>query len=248
MSVMRALVTRPREDAAETAELLRARGIEPVVEPMMTIAPVPGAKPEMAGVQALLFTSANGARAFAAVEPGRNWPVFAVGDATARAARALGFAEVASAGGDVEDLARLVAEKLDPESGPLVHAAGGAIARDLGEILGKKGFSVRRAVLYEARPVENLSPETVAQFRDGAIGLVLFFSPRTAAVFVTLARKAAIHTALGRSAAFCLSPAVAKAAGELPWGKIASAARPALPALIDEIDAWLNRTANEAKR
>lgn len=248
MSAITALVTRPREDAAETAELLRARGIESVIEPMMTIAAVPGAKPDMAGVQALLFTSANGARAFAAVEPGRGWPVFAVGDATARTAEALGFAEVASAGGDVEDLSRLVAERIDPNAGALLHAAGSAVARDLGEILGKQGFSLRRAVLYEARPVENLSPETVAQFRDGGIGIVLFFSPRTAAVFVTLARKAAIQSALGRSAAFCLSPAVAKAAGELSWGKIVSAARPALPALIDEIDAWLNRTANEAKR
>jgi uroporphyrinogen-III synthase len=228
--------------------MLRARGVTPVIEPMMTIAPVSGAAPDMTGVQALLFTSANGARAFAAAEAGRDWPVFAVGDATARAARTLGFKEVTSAAGDVTDLARLVSERLDPGAGDLLHAAGSAVARDLAASLGESGFSVRRAVLYEARPVENLSPETAAQFRDSGFDAVLFFSPRTAAVFVTLVRRAAIQDTLGRSTAFCLSPAVAKAAGDLSWGKIISAARPALPALIDEIDAWLNRIRNEANR
>jgi uroporphyrinogen-III synthase len=249
MTALKALVTRPREDAEDTAALLQARGIEPVIEPMMTIAQVAGARPQLAGVQALLFTSANGARAFAAAcQAGRDLPVFAVGEATAAKARDLGFAHVTSAGGDVEDLARVAAERLDPKAGALLHAAGSAVARDLGEILGREDFTVRREILYEAQPVENLSPRTAAQFRDNGIAIVLFFSPRTAAVFVTLARKAAIEAAIRRCTAFCLSPAVVSAANQLSWGKTISAARPALPALIDEIDAWLDRTPNAAKR
>ena len=38
---MRALVTRPEEDAEEICAHLRGRGIEPVVEPLLTIAPAP---------------------------------------------------------------------------------------------------------------------------------------------------------------------------------------------------------------
>src|SRR5258708_37900290 len=89
------------------------------------------------GVQALLFTSANGARAGAAATARRDIPVFAVGDATAATARKLGFAEVASAGGAVDDLAALVEGRLDPAHGTLLHAAGSALAGDLGTRLAR---------------------------------------------------------------------------------------------------------------
>jgi len=87
VSPLRALITRPREDAEEIAEQLRARGIESVIEPMLAIVPVPHPGLDLTDVQALLFTSANGVRAFAAATTVRSLPVFAVGDATAAAAR-----------------------------------------------------------------------------------------------------------------------------------------------------------------
>ncbi len=63
--VTRALVTRPAEDSAALADALRARGIEPLVDPMLRIEPVEDAHLPLDGVQAVLFTSANGVRAFA---------------------------------------------------------------------------------------------------------------------------------------------------------------------------------------
>ncbi|MCH7544423.1 MAG: uroporphyrinogen-III synthase [Proteobacteria bacterium] len=93
---MRALITRPREDARGLAELLGRRGIECVIEPLLTIEPVKDAKIDFTGVQAVLLTSANGARALAAWDAGesagawRDLAVFTVGEATASAAREAG--------------------------------------------------------------------------------------------------------------------------------------------------------------
>ena len=71
---------------------------ESVVESLMTIRLRPEAThasgPFLDGVQAVLFTSANGVRAFAAATTRRGFRAFAVGDATAAAARAAGFADV----------------------------------------------------------------------------------------------------------------------------------------------------------
>jgi uroporphyrinogen-III synthase len=236
---MRALVTRPLEDAAPVADMLRARGLEPVIEPMLSIVALPAPALNLAGVQAIVFTSANGVRAFAGVNPARDLPVFAVGDATARAARDHGFASVASAGGDIEDLARLIEQKLDPEAGALLHAAGSNVAGDLAGRLSALGFAVRRVALYEARAAAALSPDLERTMRQGDIGLALFFSPRTAATFVTLVGQAGLDAACRGMAAVCLSPAVAKAAAGLPWREIRTALRPELPALVDEIDAAL---------
>ena len=62
---MRVLITRPEDDARPLAERLAARGIEALVEPLLIIVPVAGAELDLDGVQALLVTSANGARALA---------------------------------------------------------------------------------------------------------------------------------------------------------------------------------------
>ena len=60
---MRVLVTRPIEDAGETEALLKARGHKAVIAPMLNIVFHDGPPIELAGVQAILVTSANGVRA-----------------------------------------------------------------------------------------------------------------------------------------------------------------------------------------
>jgi uroporphyrinogen-III synthase len=233
---MHILVTRPREDAERLARELEAKGHAIVIEPIFTIEAVLDTPLELDGVQALLFTSANGARAFGARSGRRDLRVFAVGDATAEAARSLGFAEVESAGGDVGDLVRLVRDRASADAGTLLHAAGTAVAGDLAGQLGADGFDVRRVVLYSAEPVGALSGETVAALRDRRIDVVLFFSPRTARTFVSLAKSAGIATACGDVAAVGLSPAVSDAAAEIAWAVRETAEAPTEAAVLAAVD------------
>ena len=95
------VITRPFEDAAPLASELADIGIETIVAPLMVIEVIPGPEIDLAGVQGVLFTSANGARAFAARSSDRDIPVYAVGDATARASKDLKFKNVTTASGDV---------------------------------------------------------------------------------------------------------------------------------------------------
>ena len=88
---MRVLVTRPREDAAGLAEALTARGCEAVLEPLFHVEFMDTAALDLSGVHAFLLTSANGARALSRRDVSRELPVYAVGDATASAARDAGF-------------------------------------------------------------------------------------------------------------------------------------------------------------
>jgi len=244
----RVLVTRPREDARALAEALAARGVETVVEPMLDINFLPSPELDLAGVRALLFTSANGARAFARASARRDLPVLAVGPATARAARDAGFAEVEVAGGDVAALARLAAERRRAAEGALLHVSGSAVAGDLAGRLGAQGFDVRRAVLYEARAAEALSPATAKDLARGAIDGVMLFSPRTARTFVTLVARAGLADALAATEALCLSEAVADAARALPWRAVRIAERPDQAALVALVAPAAARTADGAER
>jgi uroporphyrinogen-III synthase len=242
---LRALVTRPREEAGSLTAALASRAIEALVEPLIEIHyQGPGQGPEaldLGGVQAILCTSANGVRALARASGERGVPLLAVGDATAARARAEGFGTVESAGGDIGDLARLAGGLLCPQNGPLLHVAGNVVAGDLVGLLRTQGFSVERRVLYEARAAAVLSSAAVDSLRAGAIAFALFFSPRTAAIFVRLARVAGVEECCARVTAVSISGAADAALAGLPWHVRRIAERPNQPALLDALDQVLGR-------
>src|SRR5262247_1268333 len=111
---MHLLVTRPEPDNARTAAALRARGHVVTLAPVLRVEIDAQAALGGGPWGAVLITSANAVRAVAE-HPRRGElfavPVFAVGRRSAEAARAAGFAEVASADGGADDLARLVAAR-----------------------------------------------------------------------------------------------------------------------------------------
>lgn len=216
----RALITRPQEDSADLAIALARRGIAPILAPMMRIEYASAdIETEIAPAQAILFTSRNGVRAFSRVSPRRDIAAFAVGDSTAALARDNGFVNVESANGDNADLARLVIDRLVPSDGMLFHAAGATIAGDLSGALDKAGFRTVRRTLYNAKAVDRLA-DTATAMRNGELDYVLFFSPRTARIFVELVAAARLGDACRSLTAVCLSDAVASEVASLAWKDI----------------------------
>jgi len=241
---MRALITRPIEDAKPLADALAERGIEVLIEPLLEVTPLDDAEIDLDEVQALLFTSANGVRAFAGLNARRDLKALTVGDGSAEAARRAGFTQVESAKGDVEALAALVVDRLKPEDGVLFHAAGTVTAGDLKARLEGLGFHVRRAQLYDAKIATALSTETRANLTLGGIDIVLLFSPRTARTFAELWRGAGAPGLTGIQA-LCLSAAVAREVDKLGWAAVEIAARPDLPSMLALVDAAERRVAQK---
>ncbi|MBO6669631.1 uroporphyrinogen-III synthase [Parvibaculum sp.] len=232
---MRFLVTRPEEDSAPLADALSALGHEAVLAPLLDIRFLEDAELPEAAWQALLVTSANGVRALARHDHAASLlslPILAVGPASADAARAAGFAQVEAAGGDVNSLAEHVAKSLDPKAGPLLHVAGSAVAGDLAGMLEERGFSVTRAVLYDARLASELPEIARAALEAGSLDGVLLYSPRTARAFASLVRKAGLEARVKGLAAYCLSAAVADALDDLPGLTVKIARAPDQAALI----------------
>ena len=115
---MRVLITRPEREATALATALGQRGHVAVIAPLFRLDflhPPAGFAAALGACQAVLLTSANGARALAEASEQRSKPIFAVGDTTAVTAEGLGFTSVWSASGDSAALAELVRERLDPK-------------------------------------------------------------------------------------------------------------------------------------
>lgn len=237
---MRLLVTRPEEDSAPLADALAALGHEAVMAPLLTIRFLDDTPLPEGAWQALLVTSANGARALGRREdalPLLGLPVFAVGAASADAARAAGFVHVEAAGGDVETLAAHVSEVLVPGKGPLLHVAGSVVAGDLAALLGAKGFGVERAVLYEAAMAQTLPDAAREALEEGRLDGVILYSPRTARAFASLVIDAGLEARVTGLAAYCLSPAVAAALERLPGLTVKIARQPDQAGLLSILPA-----------
>lgn len=239
---MRVLITRPKEDSIALERELHGRGIETLLAPMLVIRHREDATIDLKGAQGLLFTSSNGVRAFASLCEERGLTAWCVGDETARTARKAGFGKVHSAAGNVDVLAEYVSAHARPEDGKMIHVAGSVSAGDLASALRATGYSVDRVPLYEAVTATSLNEDVKSDFLDGLIDAVLFFSPRTAATFVSLVKAAGLETGCEAADAFCLSPAVARLAEELPWRHVHVAAEPTRAALLAVLDQARNRS------
>lgn len=231
-AIGRALIGRDRDPQLQAA--LASRGIDSLCVKLLDIEPivVPDLAARLAAAQAVLLTSANAATALQGAR--RDLSVLAVSDATAEAARGLGFSAVESAQGDLAALAALTRRRIEPAAGPLLYLRGADVAGDMAAAL--PGYAIDQAIVYRARPVDQLPTEVARELARGAIDLVLLFSPRSAAGFGTLLQRTALAPRCAKMILVAFSPAVARAAETLPWAATHVGAHPSRDGLLAMID------------
>ncbi|MBY6004019.1 uroporphyrinogen-III synthase [Salipiger bermudensis] len=175
------LLTRPEAASRQFLSALEAEGVsgfKSIISPLIGIE-VTGPLPDLEGIGGAIFTSANGVRAYAALG-GPVLPLcFTVGDATAEAARAAGFAP-RSAGGDAAALVDMVIE--EAPGVPLVHLRGTHARGAVAERLRAAGLVATDAVIYD-QPAQELSAGAKAALQGDVPVIVPLFSSRSAAQF-----------------------------------------------------------------
>jgi uroporphyrinogen-III synthase len=227
------LLTRPQAQAQAFAAVLEARlpgRFRPVVAPLIAIAPVPS-ELDLGGLQGLIFTSANGVGQFAARSPERGLPAFCVGEMTAAAARAAGFA-ARSADGDVVALAALVAREAVPGAGGFLHLRGRHAAGDLVGRLAAAGLEARAAEIYDQTPCP-LPEAARSLLAEGRAEVLAFFSPRTARLFAAEARQAGWN--LEAATSVSLSLAADAALADLAIGERVVTRAPTREGMLDAL-------------
>jgi uroporphyrinogen-III synthase len=232
---VRILLTRPEADSARTAAALRARGHEPVIAPLLEIEILPDADLGAGPWTAILLTSANAVRAIAAQhrrDALRDVAVFTVGERTAQAMREVGFGDVTSAGGNVTDLAKLVAARLKPQA-RLLYLAGEERSGDLAGLLRAQDFAVETVMVYRAVATQTLPRQAAAALATGIDG-VLHFSRRSAEAYLEAARNSGLlEVALMTPVHICLSARVAEPLSRAGAATVRIAARPDEAGLLE---------------
>lgn len=206
----RLLVLRPEPGASTTVAKARELGLDAISAPLFEIEALKWDAPEASGFDGLLLTSANAVRCLGdQLTNLRGLPVYAVGAATAEAAREAGFDIAATGDGGVERLLGSIDGDLR-----LLHLCG-ADHHEPADIR----QSLTAVAVYRARPVDD--PDLTAANDSVA----LLHSPRAGRRFAELVEDKKPVTAVA------ISDATAKALGE-GWANVAVAEQPTDDALL----------------
>ena len=206
----RVLVLRPEPGASATVRLALAQGLDPIAAALFAVEPVDWTPPEPGGFDGLLLTSANAVRLGGnGLERLRGLPVYAVGEATAQAARDSGFDLAATGDAGVDRLLGSIEPDLT-----LLHLCGAdRRAPDA------PAQSIAPLVVYRSDPID--APDLGAA--AGAVALI--HSPRAGQRFAGLVSDRSA------TAIAAISATAAEAVGE-GWATVEVAAQPTDEALL----------------
>ena len=182
----RILILRPQPGADRTAERARQLGLSPVVHPLFAPETLDWPAPPAQDFDALLLTSANGARcAGPALKAYHALPTYAVGQATADALHAAGWDDVAAGDADGSAIAARIARDGHRR---VLHIAGTTVAP-----IEAGPLAITRIAVYHMAALPS-DPALIAAATQGAILLV--HSPRAGkqlAAQMPQARRGALH-------------------------------------------------------
>ena len=234
---MRVLVLRPEPAATRTAGKLAALGHEAVRLPLSK------AEHDVAAVKAALtephaaiaITSAEAARLLAGIgkdlAPHRQTPLFAVGEASAEAARRAGFRTVIAGGGNGKSLAETILAHTRPD-GPILYLAGSPRAPGFEQKLAAASTPFRTVEAYRMVPLTPSPAEIEAALLASVPDAVLLYSRESARAFFALAPLAEAPERFLAMRLLCMSANVAGAVPESFTARVAIAAAPGEESLL----------------
>lgn len=230
------LVTRPQPVAAALAERLQEEGYEVFIEPLLHLSPLCLPPPDVPQDAAIIMTSRLVFSVLASqrwqIAPRLSRPCYCIGSRTAAEARAFGFTDVRQGDGEGEHLARLILRD-EPESLPLFHIGGEDISPEVLERLQAAGRSVVHWTVYKADASVELSQGAKEALVKESLDAALFFSPRTARVFVDLVETERLGSCCQSLTAIGLSKAVLQPLQSLPWRRLLASDKPTEAGVLD---------------
>ncbi|MBN9343215.1 MAG: hypothetical protein BGO76_03785 [Caedibacter sp. 38-128] len=220
---MKVLLTRPQYDSEELAKDLRDYGIESHINSLIEIDPKPF-QYDLRQAQALIITSLNGIRCFAAQSQERSLPLFVVGEESAKIASSLRFKDIIQGNGTALSLLPLIEKVCDHTKKEIAYLTGDRVHTDLILHLIERRFAARRIIAYNTIECTSLSLQTQQLLKNKTISVVTLFSPRSAQIFAKLIEK---NKDLCQFLyGVCLSAEIANIVSKIQWQKLYTATSP----------------------
>lgn len=188
------LITRPIEQALESAIQFRRYGFKTFIEPFLFVTLLPFSLPKNNIHTYYITTSSHAILSLAKVTPERRMILWCVGEKSYTLAKSLGFLRVYTPEKEktAKGLLTALIEKL-PRHASIVYLRGNYISTDLSLTLKKRGYSFLSLVVYRVDFTPSLSSSCLEQFKKEEFLGITIYSENTLKRFLWLKKRYKIN-------------------------------------------------------
>jgi uroporphyrinogen-III synthase len=207
---MRLILTRPIDDSLYLASIMKSKDHDFLIDPMLEIEFIDN-NFDTEEFNCFILTSRYAAHSLLKIyniNKLKNKIFFCIGVATRNILANSGFKNIHHANGTSEDLLKIITN-FSRKDNKFLYIRGVDINCDICKILNNSGIYVREEVTYKANPALALSRETVSAIDGNNIDGIIFYSKRTAEIFIDLIKINKLSNKTSIICAYCLSEEIA---------------------------------------
>ncbi len=217
---MHILLTRPLEDCSEMILKFQSLGNKVSHLPLLQIHKIDYSENSFLDFKAIIFTSANAVKFFDNKKIDKKILCFCVGNATEKKARSIGFQNVITAEGNVENLKELILRNFDKKDGKIIYVSGETISIDLDQNLIKEGYDVKRIINYKTIHNENFDENFVKELKLDMPEIVYVYSQNSASSLLKFIKLYQSESLWMNTNLMCIGEKTSAILNEIKWKKI----------------------------
>ncbi len=217
---MHILLTRPLEDCSDMIIKFKSLGHQVSHLPLLRIDKVDYEQINFSDFKGIIFTSANAVNFLDLKNIDKNLLCFCVGNATEKKARSVGFQNVITAEGNVENLKELVLQNFNQKDGNLIYISGEIVSFDLDQQLLKEGYNIKRVVNYRTTHNQNFDDEFVNELKLKIPDMVYVYSQNSALSLINFIKMHQSESLWMNTNLMCIGEKTSSILNEIKWKKI----------------------------
>ena len=217
---MHILLTRPLEDCSEMILKFQSLGNMVSHLPLLKIDKVTYEELDLINFKGIIFTSANAVKYLNVKKIDKNLLCFCVGNATEKKARSVGFQNIITAEGNVENLKELILQNFNQKKGKIIYVSGETISADLDKQLIKEGYNIKRIINYRSIHIEIFNGEFVEKLKMNMPDIVYVYSQNSALSFLKFIKFYQSENLWMNTNLMCIGEKTSAILNEIKWKKI----------------------------
>ena len=217
---MHILLTRPLEDCSEMIFKFKSLGHQVSHLPLLNIHKVNYEDINSLDFKAIIFTSANAVKFLDIKKIDKKILCFCVGNTTEKKARSVGFQNIITAEGNVENLKELILRNFNRNDGKIIYVSGEIISIDLVKELMKESYDVNRIINYKTIHNEKFDESFIKKLKLNLPDIVYVYSQNSALSFLKFIKLYQFENLCMNTNLMCIGEKTSAILNEIKWKKI----------------------------
>ncbi len=209
------IITRPLEESNQTVTSLSAIGYDCLIEPILSFSVRTNSKSQVIkslkeNLSAIIITSKRALFTLVKFSINFELPIIIVGQENALYAKKNGFSNIINISQDSIELVNFIISNYNTKGTNFLYLSAAKVSGNIKENLILAGYNIKRLPIYEMTASKELSQQTINKILSQQIHGILFYSQRTAKIFINLLIKHKLISYCKLINIYCLSSNIAK--------------------------------------